>query len=106
MAKKVIVELPHMGAFCGSHCAIFLDEEKKRIYCDCTGGFPQCDMSQWGWGMTSYCPLYGFHFSLEKEKEKIEKYISYLKEYKILRSSVINQIKIEIETLEGAQPAE
>jgi hypothetical protein len=102
MERKVIAELPYMGAFCGSHCAIFLDEAKKKIYCDCTGGFPQCDMSQWGWGSYAFCPLYGFRFDIQKEKEKLFKYLNYLREYRILKNEIINQIQIE---LESAQPA-
>jgi len=103
---KVIVELPYMGAYCGSHCAIILNEEKKKIYCVCTRGFPECDMSQVNGGMTSYCPLYGFNFDLKKEKEKFLRYLNYLKEYKILEEHKIEKLEKLEKIFAGAHPAE
>jgi hypothetical protein len=90
MVDKIIADLPAMGAFWGSHCVIRM--KNKKIYCDCIGGEPQCDMSQAGFGMTAFCPLYGFYFDIEKERDKIKEYLEYLKHYKIVDIELIAQI--------------
>jgi hypothetical protein len=100
--EKVLAKLHAMGAFCNAECQILYESDKNKIYCTCINGNWECDMSQMGWGSYAYCPLYGFHFDLKKEKEKFLSYLNYLKKYKILKSEIINQLLI----IAGAQPTE
>jgi hypothetical protein len=107
-SKKIIAELPAMGAYFHSECVIVFDENKNKIYCKCVNDMPECDMSQVNGDMYAFCPLYEFNYNLKEEDiKRCFNFLKYARKYKILNYRVLNQIELEIlEILQSAQPAE
>jgi hypothetical protein len=59
---KKVLKLEKMGYFGQEQCAVIIKDGK--IFCVPETQKDFCDGSQWGWGMSAFCPLCGFNIQI------------------------------------------
>jgi hypothetical protein len=62
---KLLLKVEGLGNFWGCEAGIFFDG--STIFCDSINRNYECDMSQTGFGMGAYCPLWGFRIELSNK---------------------------------------
>ena len=70
--------LTGMGYFGQETCEIRI--ENGRIYCKNVTQKDMCDGSQWGWGGTAFCPLYGFNCDL-KDRAQLSSWAQHCRDF-------------------------